>query len=237
MPQRKAAKASKVVKAVKATRTAKAASSVAPSASGPGNWSASSIPSTPFMEPAGIKLLKKRLAGVRTYLEYGSGGSTVMAAKADIRRIYSVDTDKQFLGAVRRRLVDEGLPRRRHVPVYVDIGPTGAWGRPRDESHATQWPRYCGEPWRKLRTAGDTPELILIDGRFRVAAFLMSVLMAQPGCVVLFDDYFIRPYYHVVEQHLAPSRQAGRMAEFIVQPLADREQALFDLLAYSTDSR
>lgn len=200
-------------------------------------WTAASIPALPHMEDAGIALLQERLAGVRTYLEYGSGGSSVMAAQANVRRIYSVDTDKQFLGAVRQRLQDEGVPRRRYVPVYVNIGPTGAWGRPHDDSHATLWPRYCGEPWRKLRHAGDQPELILIDGRFRVAAFLMSALMAPEGCIVLFDDYFIRPYYHVVEKYLKPTWQAGRMAEFIVQPLADRDQALMDMMAYSTDSR
>lgn len=200
-------------------------------------WSADDIPDVPFMEEASIALLRERLAGVRTYLEYGSGGSTLMAAKANVRRIYSVDTDKQFLRAVRQRLENDGLPRRRHVPVYANIGPTGAWGRPNNESHATLWPRYCGEPWRRLRQTGDEPELILVDGRFRVAAFLMSVLMAKPGCIILFDDYFIRPYYHAVEQYLKPAWQAGRMAEFIVQPLAQRDLALIDMMAYSTDSR
>lgn len=200
-------------------------------------WSPDSIPTVPYMEEAGLALLRERLARVRTYLEYGSGGSSLMAAKADVRRIYSVDTDKQFLQAVRQRLLAEGVPRRRFVPVYANIGATGAWGRPKNSKHATLWPRYCAEPWRKLRQAGDEPDLILIDGRFRVAAFLMSVLMAKPGCIVLFDDYFIRPYYHVIENHLKPAWQAGRMAEFIVEPLADRDRALFDVMAYCTDSR
>ncbi|MBV7486221.1 class I SAM-dependent methyltransferase [Bordetella sp. BOR01] len=203
----------------------------------PKGWSADAIPDAPYMEEAGIALLRERLSGVRTYLEYGSGGSSLMAAKANVRRIYSVDTDKQFLQAVRQRLENENVPRRRYVPVYVDIGPTGAWGRPKDDSHAALWPRYCGEPWRKLRRAGEEPELILIDGRFRVAAFLMSILMAKPGCIILFDDYFIRPYYHIIEHYLKPTWQAGRMAEFIVQPLAERDQALIDMMAYSTDSR
>src|SRR5690606_33491226 len=112
-------------------------------------WSPDSIPTVPYMEETGLALLRERLARVRTYLEYGSGGSSLMAAKADVRRIYSVDTDKQFLQAVRQRLLAEGVPRRRFVPVYANIGATGAWGRPKNSKHATLWPRYCAEPWRK----------------------------------------------------------------------------------------
>ena len=201
------------------------------------DWSAGTIPSLPHMEPEGIALLGEHLTGIRVFLEYGSGGSSLMVAQAGVKSIYSVDTDKQFLKAVRQRLLDEGIPRRRYIPIYVDIGATKEWGRPVDESHARDWPAYCTAPWEKLLKTGERPDLVLIDGRFRVASFLITMLMAPPGCVILFDDYGDRPEYHVVERYLQPARLAGRMAEFVVEPVAEPFAALIDLLKYSTESR
>ena|GEM_PF-1204573 len=200
-------------------------------------WSADTIPDLPHMEAEGIALLGEHLTGIRVFLEYGSGGSSLMVAQAGIKSIYSVDTDKQFLKAVRQRLLDEGIPRRRYIPIYADIGATKEWGRPVDESHARDWPAYCTAPWEKLLKTGERPDLVLIDGRFRVASFLITMLMAPPGCVILFDDYVDRPEYHVVERYLQPARLAGRMAEFVVEPVAEPFAALIDLLKYSTESR
>ena len=208
-----------------------------PKAAEPIEWSPETIPSIPHMEDAGIALLAERLSGVKIFLEYGSGGSSIMAAQAGIRRIYSVDSDLVFLQSVQKRLIADGIPRRRYVPVYVDIGKTGDWGRPVNENHARDWPSYCSAPWIRLEHAGEKPSLVLIDGRFRVASFLVTAMLAPPGCVILFDDYVDRPEYHIVEQHLKPVRFEGRMAEFIVAPLLDPKAALFDLLQYSTESR
>lgn len=201
------------------------------------DWSAGTIPSLPHMEPEGIALLGEHLTGIRVFLEYGSGGSSLMVAQAGVKSIYSVDTDKQFLKAVRQRLLEDGIPRRRYIPIYADIGATKEWGRPVDESHARDWPAYCTAPWEKLLKTGERPDLVLIDGRFRVASFLITMLMAPPGCVILFDDYVDRPEYHVVERYLQPARLAGRMAEFVVEPVAEPFAALIDLLKYSTESR
>jgi hypothetical protein len=40
----------------------------------------------------------------------------------------------------------------------------------------------------------------MIDGRFRVACFLQTILHAQNDIIILFHDYRIRPDYHVVEE-------------------------------------
>lgn len=194
---------------------------------------AASIPSTPHMEPEGRGLLAERLSESEIFLEYGSGGSSVMAAQSNIRKIYSVDSDETFLRAVQARIAQIGSGAEKYLPIYVDIGPTGEWGRPKDYGSAALWPAYANEPWTVLEKQGASPDLILIDGRFRVASFLASVLFAQEGCVILFDDYFDRPGYHVVEKYLKPVRTAGRMAEFVV-PTARPQGMVQDLLRYCT---
>ena len=84
-----------------------------------------------------------------------------------------------------------------------------------------------------MEREGVSPDLVLIDGRFRVASFLVSALLAQEGCTILFDDYFDRPNYHVVEKYLKPVRKAGRMAEFSV-PAAKPPGLVQELIRYCT---
>jgi hypothetical protein len=45
-------------------------------------------------------------------------------------------------------------------------------------------------PWRR---GAVKPDLVLIDGRFRLACFLHPLLAAAPGTPILFDDYTNRP--------------------------------------------
>lgn len=172
------------------------------------------VPDAPHMEPEGVALLEGHLRRSKIFLEYGSGGSSVMATRLNVDRIYSVDSDEAFLHAVQTKVA--GNEDSRYLPIYVNIGPTGDWGHPtsRDEEH--RWPDYVRQPWSHLDAADDTPDLVLVDGRFRIASFLMSLKSAPAGCVILFDDYVDRPIYHVVERFLKPTRTAGRMAEFIV---------------------
>jgi hypothetical protein len=86
-----------------------------------------------------------------------------------------------------------------------------------------------------MLSSNQQPDLILIDGRFHIACFLASILLAKPGTIILFDDYFDRPNYHVVEKYIKPSAKAGRMAEFILNASFNHSEALLDLLAHATN--
>lgn len=193
------------------------------------------IPSVPHMEPQGVEALRARLASSCIFLEYGSGGSSVMAAQTGIRRIYSVDSDQEFLQAVASKIESDQTPKGKYVPIYFDIGPTKAWGYPVDATCADRWPDYVNGPWRILHDKGERPDLILVDGRFRVACLLASLLHAPAGAVILFDDYADRPTYHVVEKFIRPTRLHGRMAEFIVPGVLPRTDVQNALVQYCKD--
>ena len=49
-----------------------------------------------------------------------------------------------------------------------------------------------------------------------MTCFLASLLNSNPGTKIIFDDYFDRPYYHVVEEFIQPIDKCGRQALFIV---------------------
>lgn len=79
--------------------------------------------------------------------------------------------------------------------------------------------------WAECIRRGLRPDLVLIDGRFRVACFMATLLFAQPGCRILFDDYGDRPDCIVVERFVKPSSMAGRVAEFVVPGDVPRDDA------------
>jgi hypothetical protein len=77
--------------------------------------------------------------------------------------------------------------------VSVDLGPTQAWGFPSDRSRAVHWPSYHSA---YAERAGDGADLVLVDGRFRVACVL-TVLLHSSAPLLLVHDWE-RPEYHVV---------------------------------------
>jgi hypothetical protein len=186
------------------------------------------------MEPDGLAKFERRLCEAQVYLEYGAGGSTVLAAQCGPKEIHTVESDKNFLDAVQRRVEVLSVSTRLQT-YYVDIGPTKEWGWPTDATCAARWPAYCLAPWVPLAETHNPPDLILIDGRFRVACFLTSLMFAKPGTAVLFDDYLDRPEYHVVQKHVEQTGRAGRMAEFLVPEEIDRRSVLADLLTHVTN--
>lgn len=197
-------------------------------------WTPQEIPEKPYMGPERLEHLERRLRDARVYLEYGSGGSTVLAAQLGVKEIHTVESDRSFLEAVRQR-VAQCRPDAQVSAHFVNIGPTREWGIPTDSSSAAKWPLYCHAPWPSLQAAGISPDVILIDGRFRVASFLASCLFAKAGTVILFDDYYYRPQYSVVEELLKPASRSERMAEFIVPDSFDRQGATLALLRSVTD--
>jgi hypothetical protein len=99
---------------------------------------------------------------------------------------------------------------------HCDIGEVGEWGTPTDERGIKSYWRYSTKPWIMAKAHSFVPDLVLIDGRFRIACFLYSLLCARVGTTILFDDYFDRPEYFVVEQYCSLTERAGRMGVFNV---------------------
>lgn len=197
-------------------------------------WDMKDISSRPFMEKEGISLLEERLKKIDVFLEYGAGGSTVFAAELGVKNIHSVESDKSFLEAVQKKVASL-CPSAKVNPYFVNIGKTGDWGHPTNRESANLWPNYCVAPWQEILKNNQFPDLILIDGRFRVACFLASLLLAKEGTIILFDDYMDRPQYHIIEKYLKPNKTAGRMGEFIVKSDILTSLVLLDLIAYSTN--
>ena len=62
---------------------------------------------------------------------------------------------------------------------------------------------------------GFDPDFVLIDGRFRVAAFLTTLLRTRPGVKIVFDDYPKRRKNHVVEEFVQPWKSSLSQVLFV----------------------
>lgn len=190
----------------------------------------------PHMEDAGLEELIGHLEAAKCLLEYGAGGSTALAARIGVPTVISVESDAAFLEAslADAHKANQGTNLVGHP---VDIGQTGDWGRPIDRSGIERWPLYCSSVWDRIRNENlASPDLVLIDGRFRVSCFLATLAFAKPGTHVLFDDYCDRPHYHIAEKHCDKLSEAGRMAIFAVPETSDLQAVMTELLAYSTNA-
>ncbi|KAJ1409056.1 hypothetical protein B484DRAFT_456174, partial [Ochromonadaceae sp. CCMP2298] len=78
----------------------------------------------------------------------------------------------------------------------VNIGETEAWGRPVGSSHKQLWADYSTSI---VAYKAENIDLILVDGRFRIACVLESWLQFPQATIVLHDFYDKRYMHH----HLA----------------------------------
>lgn len=169
--------------------------------------------------------LEKVYKEAEVILEYGSGGSTILAASCPDKFVFSVESDKDWAERLQERLNVTSSPAQARV-YHVDIGETGAWGRPKNEFSWRKFYHYpmkiWDEPWFKH------PDVILIDGRFRAACFIHACMRVRKSVTILFDDYVNRSSYKCVEKIIPPERIIGRMAVFKVTPgLCDEKQLAF----------
>lgn len=170
------------------------------------------------LPPAEAQALQQVYARADVILEYGSGGSTVLAAGLPGKRVFSVESDAAWAQGLRDWFGAQPPQADSVVIHHADIGPTGKWGMPVDESG---WKRYHEYPLSVWDLPGFLhPDCVLVDGRFRVACFLTVLFKIARPVTLLWDDYANRPGYHEVERLVRPTRMHGRMAAFDLTPMS-----------------
>ncbi|MBL4811389.1 MAG: hypothetical protein JKX69_03290 [Rhodobacteraceae bacterium] len=167
------------------------------------------------MPPAEAEALRAGYAAATNILEYGSGGSTVMAAEMSGKTIFSVESDRNWARAM-NTWFRAHRPKSKLRLHYANIGPTGKWGMPENNQHYAKFHTYPLSVWQ--RPDFTHPDTVLIDGRFRAGCFLAVQYMISHPVTVYFDDYTDRETYHDVERFGAPVEIIGRMARFELQP-------------------
>lgn len=175
-------------------------------------------PREPHLDDAATQLFTELLAECTAYLEFGSGGSTVLADKLN-KKTLTVESDRYYANVVRN-----SLRKPSQVEIMdINIGLTGPWSYPIFDwptaRRIRRWSLYVRKPFEVLESQGWFPDLVLLDGRFRRACALETARIALEGgrtLKLMFDDYYSvdRAHYHEVERWLGKPQCAGRAALF-----------------------
>jgi hypothetical protein len=155
----------------------------------------------PYMPKAEQELLYSYMATATTVLEFGAGGSTYRACQyPNITKVYSVESDKEWIQQVSASIATEST-RSKVEFIYCEMDSQRNWGQPGSKATDAQRRAYSDAVLDKQ------PDMVLIDGRFRVACCLKCPAQVP----ILFDDFLERPQYHIVLEYFQIVDQAGRM--------------------------
>jgi hypothetical protein len=190
------------------------------------------------------ELLRSEMSGVASYLEFGMGGSTLLAARCGVQSIFAVDTDPAWIVKVETALHQSKLSIRVRL-FHCDVGPTSKWGVPIGQGKMASWPEYPKLPWHACIGCGEVPGLIYVDGRFRVACTLYSILMLhlrQPKFPdqrsrIAIHDFVGRPHYNKVLDYADVVETRNTLVVLEKKTSASLEQLVEDLLTFQFDKR
>jgi hypothetical protein len=146
----------------------------------------------PAMTQAEQALLRAAASGAARMLEFGCGGSTALLLDAGRGCLLSVDSDADWLARVARH-----NPGTRLAQHHADLGPCGEWGWPLLKPEPVVAWRYWGAPWLAMPEA----DLVLVDGRYRVACALAAHGRLAPSGHLAMHDFWPR---HAYRDALAP---------------------------------
>lgn len=186
----------------------------------------------PELTPAGmdadeVALLEAVLGASRRYLEFGAGGSTLLAVKASPELIVTVEGDNAWVDRIRQHPeIAAAEAAGRVVLQPIDLGPIRAFSVPTDPAWADRWPAYHQAGWDLFGAV--LPDLVFIDGRFRLACGLQAVLRCPPMTRVLIHDFWNRPEYHRLLDFTETLDRAGTMA--LLAPRAGLDRAAAEAL-------
>jgi len=165
----------------------------------------------PLMQDNEIDLLTRAYANAKRVFEFGSGGSTRVASSLPmLDLLVSVESDPSW--ALTSDLSNRNVSFVHEMRLIDLDAKPGDFGNPGRGATKENMSKYASQ--LLLHTVTDF-DVVLVDGRFRVAcafSFILKELPASSRLVI--HDYFDRSHYHVVEKYLTEIERAGTSIVF-----------------------
>lgn len=195
---------------------------------------------TPVMQADELMLLRAVGEPRQRILEFGAGGSTAEWVALGCPHIVSVENDPDWIDHMRRQpCLREPLRTGRLTILHADTGPILGWGWPDGTEHMESWPSYWSSVWESeaIQGAAQPPDLVFVDGRFRVACTLFAAQKITPLGLLAIHDFWDRPHYHVVLRHLNVVASSERLVVLQRRVDFDPAAASEDLERHALDPR
>ena len=159
------------------------------------------------LTPNEKNMLISYMKNAKQYLEFGSGGSTYLAVLNSDANIISIESDENWIKYIKEWNILSKTDIR-----YIDIGKIGDWGVPVNEDKKSVWYKYSSEVFNDENARQS--DFIFIDGRFRVACALATILNTNENVTIAIHDFWVRPEYHVLLKYLEVIEGADTLAVF-----------------------
>jgi len=160
-----------------------------------------------------LTVLHAYMGDANRYLEFGAGESTVYAANSDnFLSVESVESSKEFIDHLidKNPLLSVAIEESKLTFHRVDIGETRSWGYPKNKKSRHLWPDYSHSVFNKP----SEHDLVLIDGRFRMACALNSILRTPENCIIMIHDFWNRPEYQFILKFLDVREKVDTLGVF-----------------------
>ena len=167
-------------------------------------------------------ILCKYYSKTRNCLEFGSGGSTFLALLNSDCFVYSVESDKFWIDYLKSYKIINTSENKRLKLIYADIGETGAWGYPLNNDNTEKFTNYHEKVFENFNAK--EIDMVFVDGRFRVACVLSTILHCSDNIDILIHDYTFREEYHVVEEFLDLINTVDSLCIFKIKNNIDKEK-------------
>lgn len=180
-----------------------------------------------------VALFERYLAKAANYFEFGCGGSTMLACKVGQpdMSVYSVDSSQEWIDTVKKNPYADNKTKENLLHMHtVNIGPVGSWGYPTQTVAQSQGAWYLYS--QAISMAGREFDLVMVDGRFRVACLLQSFI-SNPQASVLIHDFFEPGHHNAYKALLNVSEVVDRVDTLVaLRPKANvRKEDLMKLYA------
>lgn len=159
------------------------------------------------LTPNEKSMLISYMKNSKQYLEFGSGGSTYLAVLNSEANIISIESDENWIKYIKEWNILNKTDIR-----YVDIGKVGDWGVPVNDDKKDEWYKYSSDVFKDENAKN--ADFVFVDGRFRVACALASILNTRENVIIAIHDFWIRPQYHELLKYLEVVEGADTLAVF-----------------------
>lgn len=139
------------------------------------------------MTPEEGAMLERFLKSGISYLEFGGGGSTLLAVEHGVTRCDTIESDPNWIARMREQPGLQAAEKAGQLVFHaIDIGEIGDWGMPKTTKKHANWAGYYLDVWARVPKI---PDVVLIDGRFRAACLAATVLACPPTTKILMHDF------------------------------------------------
>ena len=175
------------------------------------------------------------LTKCKKYLEFGMGGSTLLAyMTSNIEKIISVESDLKWINITRNFKNLKKEEGKRIILEYIDIGNISYWGRPLSNEKKNNFINYSKQVFIKYKNDYD---LVFIDGKFRVACTLQTILNCKADTKIIIHDFNYLYYYHILYKYLDVIYSIDTLVIFSIKEDIDIEEIKLEYEKYKNDPR